>query len=437
MRAADALRVKSTRPSRFRGRKKGGEGSAKPSAAALRRRARRIPDAVLNDAELNAAIRKLPLNYEFEVHKTVWRLQQENASVVALQFPEGLLMYACVLCDIFEHFCGVRVIIMADVTYGACCVDDFTARALGADFLVHYGHSCLVTVDTTTIKTLYVFVDVGIDVDHLVATIKLNFPDPTQRLTLLGTIQFGRAIHAANDALKAAGWGTVDVPQCRPLSAGEVLGCTSPTIAEGTCDALIFVADGRFHLESAMIANPELPAYRYNPFDKAITRERYDTVQMKKNRLNAIERARGATTYGVILGTLGRQGNTGILNHICAMLTARGHPHIVLLLSEIFPAKLTLLKEVDAWVQIACPRLSVDWGHFFTKPLLSTYEFEVAMDRTLFREVYPMDYYRKDGGSWSNNCTERGDPGGAKEEGGCACAAGEAGGEQSETGACK
>lgn len=36
--------------------------------------------------------------------------------------------------------------VMGDVTYGACCVDDFTARALGADFLVHYGHSCLGTV---------------------------------------------------------------------------------------------------------------------------------------------------------------------------------------------------------------------------------------------------------------------------------------------------
>lgn len=32
---------------------------------------------------------------------------------------------------------------MGDVTYGACCVDDFTARALGCDFMVHYGHSCL------------------------------------------------------------------------------------------------------------------------------------------------------------------------------------------------------------------------------------------------------------------------------------------------------
>ena len=62
---------------------------------------------------------------------------------------------------------------MGDVTYGACCVDDFSARALGADFLVHYGHSCLVPTDVTSgIQCLYIFVDIKIDVDHLVASIR-------------------------------------------------------------------------------------------------------------------------------------------------------------------------------------------------------------------------------------------------------------------------
>jgi 2-(3-amino-3-carboxypropyl)histidine synthase len=55
----------------------------------------------------------------------------------------------------------------AQVTYGACCVDDLTALALGADFMVHYGHSCLVPIDVTTIKMLYVFVDIAIDVVHV------------------------------------------------------------------------------------------------------------------------------------------------------------------------------------------------------------------------------------------------------------------------------
>lgn len=51
-------------------------------------------------------------------------------------------------------------------------------------------------------------------------------------------------------------------PQARPLSPGEVLGCTAPRI-QGEHDAIVFVADGRFHLEALMIANPHLPAYRW------------------------------------------------------------------------------------------------------------------------------------------------------------------------------
>ena len=40
-------------------------------------------------------------------------------------------MYACVITDILTKYTKADVIIMGDVTYGACCVDDFTSRALG------------------------------------------------------------------------------------------------------------------------------------------------------------------------------------------------------------------------------------------------------------------------------------------------------------------
>lgn len=46
-------------------------------------------------------------------------------------------------------------------------------------------------------------------------------------------------------------------------SPGEVLGCTAPSVV-GEADAIIFVADGRFHLEAIMIANPTIPAFRYS-----------------------------------------------------------------------------------------------------------------------------------------------------------------------------
>lgn len=72
------------------------------------------------------------------------------------------------------------------------------------------------------------------------------------------------------------------LPQTKPLSPGEVLGCTSPRLPD--TDAIIFVADGRFHLESVMIHNPDIPAYRYNPHDKKMTREYYETDRMKGDR---------------------------------------------------------------------------------------------------------------------------------------------------------
>jgi 2-(3-amino-3-carboxypropyl)histidine synthase len=77
------------------------------------------------------------------------------------------------------RFAGVeQCYILGDVTYGACCVDDYSSAALGVDFLVHYGHSCLVPVDLTLVPTMYVFVDIQFDHAHLVATVRHNFPDP-------------------------------------------------------------------------------------------------------------------------------------------------------------------------------------------------------------------------------------------------------------------
>ena len=65
---------------------------------------------------------------------------------------------------------------MGDVTYGACCVDDLASKQLNCDFIVHYGHSCLVPISQMEIaNTLYVFVEIAIDIDHLVESIVLNF----------------------------------------------------------------------------------------------------------------------------------------------------------------------------------------------------------------------------------------------------------------------
>lgn len=382
-------------------------------------------------------------------------------------------------------------------------------------------------MDQTSIKTLYIFVEIGIDSNHLEETIRMNFPDdrntfhrnllefevdraripigtkigvgrnlliengdsqgdppimsltsspqlPT-RLALVSTIQFVSALQRLKENLSTTKTGAVDIPgpaaespkfwtgmyeatipRSKPLSPGEILGCTAPRLMD--VDALVYVCpylcpvdtqicssylgDGRFHLESIMISNPDIPAFRYDPYSKKLTRERYDHEKMRLVRENAVQSARqslkcisengsvdkGFTNlWGVVLGTLGRQGNvkqlqvstsTIEMDLNCILffffsLKAITHqleksespvPYVQILLSELSPAKLALFHpHIATFVQTSCPRLSIDWGYAFEKPLLSPYEMAVAvgklpswMDKTAQDErtgIYPMDFY--------------------------------------------
>jgi 2-(3-amino-3-carboxypropyl)histidine synthase len=401
----------------------------------------------------------------------------------------------------------------------------------------------------TVIPCLYVFVEIRVDVQHLVDCVQLTFleeekgrqkdkvgeekdstPDGPTRIIetlVMGTVQFRSAVVESAQRLDASSLSSDSnsssqypvqfqaiVPQAKPLSPGEVLGCTAPSglaamnfqealsksrrrQARKSQDAsanvenvigdsitrervMIFLADGRFHLEAAMISNPSIRALRYDPYSKTLTEERYEIVQMKRLRREAILSVRsilgvasptqrlelvsgkvdnhsGAQsgddiansvlqkqplhpqvplqesseprTMGIILGTLGRQGNPAILSRIRSLLHSRGIRSIIVLLSEIFPKKLEMMSttnpssshgkgKVCAWVQIACPRLSIDWGHYFCVPVLSPFELFVALgevvDPSLWvandseetrekeEDGYPMDFYSKSGGPWAN-----------------------------------
>ncbi|KAI0282381.1 Diphthamide synthesis [Russula aff. rugulosa BPL654] len=475
-----------------------------------------IPQDILSDVQLNNAIKLLPSNYSFEIHKTIHHIRKNNSKMVALQMPEGLQMFACTMSDIVERFTEALTVIMGDVTYGACCVDDYTALALGCDMLVHYGHSCLVPMDQTNIKTLYVFVEIAIDTIHLAQTVRLNFPEdrrtfretlldseevdrelpaganigrlrhlriegpstapiaskqgesadrPTEeqsteptRLALVSTIQFVAALQQLKDDLNAEYSGApplgllgdempdegsekavqvpklwtgryeATIPRSKPLSPGEILGCTAPALSD--VDALIYLGDGRFHLEAIMIANPSVPAFRYDPYSKMLTRERYNHREMRSARSDAVVAARKsigdiahkadtsdtsaaeAPAWGVVLGTLGRQGNLKQLQAITRQLTQSQTPipYVPILLSELSPAKLSLFNpHISIFVQTSCPRLSIDWGYAFDRPLLSPYETAVAIGKAkgwTDREddTYPMNFYAA-GTPWARSRT--------------------------------
>lgn len=93
-----------------------------------------------------------------------------------------------------------------------------------------------------------------------------------------------------------------------------------------------------------------------------------------------------------------------MLNEIKEKLLQSNKEFVTILMSEIFPAKLALMPSIDAWVQIACPRLSIDWGLAFKNPLLTPYEINVALKAVEWKETYPMDFYAYESlGNWTPN----------------------------------
>ena len=142
-----------------------------------------------------------------------------------------------------------------------------------------------VPIDQTSIKTLYVFVEIGIDRRHLAETVRYNFPralgtsrasapiaiEPDRpvagpsktRLACIGTVQFIAAVQGLQDDLDELDADVprrlalmpgpsadepvpvdeppdpssrhaieIVVPQIKPLSPGEVLGCTAPKLSD-------------------------------------------------------------------------------------------------------------------------------------------------------------------------------------------------------------
>jgi len=53
-----------------------------------------------------------------------------------------------------------------------------------------------------------------------------------------------------------------------------------------------------------------------------------------------VEKAKEAKMFGIILGTLGRQGSTNILDELEALMLKNNREYFVLFLSEINPLKL-------------------------------------------------------------------------------------------------
>jgi diphthamide biosynthesis protein 2 len=93
----------------------------------------------------------------YDIADTVAYILAKRAVKVALQFPDELLHDATQVSRVLTSQTGlaghkIKTFILADTSYGSCCVDQVAAEHVAADMIIHYGSACLSRVTRVDVR---------------------------------------------------------------------------------------------------------------------------------------------------------------------------------------------------------------------------------------------------------------------------------------------
>lgn len=295
-----------------------------------------------------------------DISDLVRQLQERGAKRVALQFPAGLKRRAAEYTSALRE-AGFDTIISGDPCYGAC---DLALDTLAsADVLVHVGHAPVDKQDRV------IFLPYEVDFD--VAVLEKALPLLKGKTTgLVTSVQHVHLVPAMESFLKKQG---VDVRVAdgrgRTPCRGQVLGCCFTAAKETGADQILFVGTGLFHPIGIALST----AARVVALDPLTgTAQDVSGEALLRRRFAVIERARGATSIGILVSTKSGQHRMGLARRLAAL-----HPRAVIVtMNEVSPDELLNLG-FGCYVNTACPRLAYDDQVRFPVPVLSPQEFEI------------------------------------------------------------
>jgi 2-(3-amino-3-carboxypropyl)histidine synthase len=315
------------------------------------------------------------LGFDFEEERIKQEITKVGAKRVLLQLPEGLKPEATSIARIVEK-AGALPIVSADPCYGACDIAVAEAESLGVDLIVHFGHARMVKHER--VPTVYVEARATTTIDAAVLQ-SIPLLRDYQKIGLATSVQHLQALDQAREILIQAG-KTVVIGDSGQLGyAGQVTGCNYSnvkSIAEEV-DAFVFVGGGMFHALGIALSTGK-PAFIADPYDNRAYSINDEAQRVLRQRFASIQEAKAAKTFGVLVGLkLGQKHLDDALN-VKELAEKHGKEVFLLAGREITPEVLLEFPTIDAYVNMACPRISLDASGKFQKPVLTVSEFKVA-----------------------------------------------------------
>jgi len=294
-------------------------------------------------------------------------IKERKAVSVALNAPDGLLPKVQeTALKIMKRF-GIPAYVLADTTWGSCDLNSNGAKVLAADVLFNIGH----TISLDTIEKNVVMIDAFDDISFERIAEKCVNILKGKTISLITDSQHLHQIEPVKKILETGGIKVKIGKGKGQLNDGQVFGCEFYPASETkeTVDANVFLGQSNFHAAGIALSTNK-PTYILDPYFNEIREVTEFANKLQRKATLAIYKAAEAKTFGIIVGL-----KEGQLSKLTALkfkreLEKEGKEVQLFALTNITNERLQNIKGIDAFIQVACPRISTD--NQFDKPLLST-----------------------------------------------------------------
>jgi 2-(3-amino-3-carboxypropyl)histidine synthase len=328
--------------------------------------------------------------FDFEEERLRQEILKLGAKRVLIQLPEGLKGEAPRLAKVVEK-AGALPIVSADPCYGACDLATSEAESLGAELIVHYGHAKLLKYEK--VPTIYIEARATISITEAVEK-ALPLMENWHKIGLATIVQHVQTLDEAKEMLIRAG-KTVMIGDAGRLNyPGQVVGCdysNAKSIAEDV-EGFLFIGGGRFHALGLALATSK-PTVVADPYEKRAYQIDEEAQKIQKQRWASIQEAHKAKTFAVLVGLKPGQKRLEEALTVREKLEKAGKDAYIFAIREITPEMVMDFPTVDAYVNTACPRISLDAPSKFQKPMLTLNEALVVVGEISWKELCKKGFF--------------------------------------------
>ena len=322
------------------------------------------------------------MTLDFEKEKLTKELKKRKPKKVLVQLAEGLKKNAPEIGGWIKEL-GIEVVFSGETCWGGCDIAVDEAKAVGADLIVHFGHAEFIQTD---FPVIYVGVKDILNLNPLLEKSLEKLKD-YNTIGLSYSIQHRHDLENIKKFYEEKGKKIILSKKIGNVAyEGQILGCQYEGLKtiQDKVDCFVIIGN-QFHSMGATIAikKPVILVDVYNNDVKTMEGLR---DKILKQRAISIEKLREAKNIGIIIGMKCGQ-KFGSPKKLMEKLKDQGKNVIIITMSELTPDKIMNFYHIDAFIELACPRIAIDDFAMFSKPILTFKEALVAVGELSWDEI--------------------------------------------------